>query len=87
MDTYQDGGSVPSFQSEVLTGNFQQPQQEQLGSGRASNEAQLAPWPAALCNNPAKSWLGLDGSKDEEDRSKGGMSVAPISSGAALLLQ
>lgn len=48
MDSYQDGGSVPSLQPEVLTGNFQQPQQEELGSGGASNEVQLAPWPAAL---------------------------------------
>lgn len=40
----------------------------------------------AMSNNHAKSWLGLYGSKDEEDRSWGGMSVAPTSLGAALLL-
>lgn len=63
MDNYQDGGSMPSLQPEVLTGNFQQSQQEELGSGSASNEVQLAPWPAALWyydNNAAKSWSGLD---------------------------
>lgn len=47
MDSYQDGGSVPSLQPEILAGNFQHPQQEELVSGSASNEVQLAPWTAA----------------------------------------
>lgn len=48
MDSYQDGGSVPSLQPEVPTTNLEQPQQEELGSGSVSNEVQLAPWPPAF---------------------------------------
>lgn len=83
MDSYQDGGSVPSLQPEVLTTNLEQPQQDELGSGSVNNEVQLAPWPPAsdamtiMLPRAGQGWMS------EEGERWGGMSMAPTSLGDA----